>query len=102
MDSDTTLIGGVTAGDAMTLMCQSQRENQRPMNPMVAPKRQTTVGCGNVRTMAEATRAGQVAKEMLDYGIEVLGISEARWKGMGSVTLQTGKTEVYSGDPVVR
>ena len=37
--------------------------------------------------MAEATRAGQEAKEMVDYGIEVLGIREARWKGMGLVTL---------------
>ena len=83
VDNDTTLAGGITAGAAMTLLGQSQREAQRPMGPMVAPKRQTTIGCWNVRTMAEATRAGQVAKEMLDYGIEVLGISEARWKGTG-------------------
>ena len=60
-----------------------------------------TIGCWNVRTMAEATWAGQVAKEMLDYGIEVPGISEARWKGMGSVTLQSGETVVYSGDDEV-
>ena len=97
MNNDTTL-----AGAAMTLIGQSQREAQRPMGPMVAPKRQTTIGCWNVRTMAEGTRAGQLAKEMLDYEIEVLGISEARWKGMASVTLQSGKTVVYSGDHVVR
>ena len=98
MNNDTTLAGSVTAGAAMTLLGQSQWEVQRPMGPMVAPKRRTTIGCWNVRTMAEATRAGQVAKEMLDYGIEVLEISEARWKGMGSVTLQSGETVVYSGD----
>jgi len=51
--------------------------------------------------MAEATRAGQVAKEMSDYGIEVLGITGARWKGMVSVTLQSGETVVYSGDDEV-
>ena len=51
--------------------------------------------------MAEATRAGQVANEMLDYRIEVLGIGEARWKGMGSATLQSGETVVYSGDDEV-
>jgi len=50
---------------------------------MVATKRQAIISCWDVRTMAEATRAGQVAKEMLNYGVEELGISEARWKGMG-------------------
>ncbi|KAL9969651.1 hypothetical protein ACROYT_G021888 [Oculina patagonica] len=70
VDNDTTLARGVTAGAAMTLLGQSQREAQRPMSPMVARKRQTTIGCWNVRTMAETTRTGQVAKEMLDYGIE--------------------------------
>jgi len=83
VDNDTTLAGGVTAGAAMTLLGQSQREAQRPMGPMVAPKRRTTIGCWNVRTMAEATRAGQVAKEMLDYGIEVLGISEGGQRQLG-------------------
>jgi len=71
------------------------------MVPMVAPKRQTIIGCWNVRTTAEATHAGQVAKEMLDYGIEVLGINEARWKGMASATLQSSETVVYSGDDEV-
>ena len=78
MDNDTTLAGGVTAEAAMTLIRQSQQQPQRPMGPIVAPNRQTTIGCWNVRTMAEATRAGQVAKEMLDCGIEVPGISEAK------------------------
>ena len=38
--------------------------------------------------MAEATRTAQVTKEMAEYGIEVVGISETRWKGMASTTLQ--------------
>ena len=53
----------------------------------MAPKNCTTIGCWNVRTMVEATRTAQVAKEMAEYGIEVPGISETRWKGMGSITL---------------
>lgn len=44
------------------------------MGPMVATKRQTVISCWNVKTMGEATRAGQVAKEMLNYGVEELGI----------------------------
>ena len=52
--------------------------------------------------MAEATRTAQVAKEMAGYGIEVLGISESRWKGMGSTTLQGGERVVYVGDDEVQ
>ena len=47
VDHDTTLAGGVTAGAAMMLLGQSQREAQRPMGPMVAPKRRTTISCWN-------------------------------------------------------
>ena len=45
--------------------------------------------------MAEAIRTAQVAQEMAEYGIEVLGISETRWKEMGSVTMQSAETVVY-------
>ena len=45
--------------------------------------------------MAEATRTAQVFKEMAAYGIEILGLSETRWRGMGSVTLGSGEKVVY-------
>ena len=73
----------------MTLLGQSQQEVQRPIGPIVTPKRQTIIGRWNERTMLETTRAGLLAKVMKEYGIEVLGISETRWKGTGSVTLCT-------------
>ena len=47
-------------------------------------------------------KTAKAAKEMKDYGIEVLGKSESSWKGMGSVTLQCGKTVVYVGDDKVQ
>ena len=37
----------------------------------------------------------QVANEMKEYKIKVLGISETRWKGAASVTLQSGEKVVY-------
>ena len=86
----------------MTLLGQSQRKVQRPIGPIVTPKQQTIIICWNVRTMAETTRTGQLAKVMKEYGIEVLGISEARWKGMGSVTLQSGEKVVYVGNDEVQ
>ena len=85
----------------MALLGQIQLEAQRPIGPIVAPKQKTIIGCWNVRTMAETTLAGQVAKEMKGYGIEVLGISETRWKGTGSVTLQSGEKMVYVGNDEV-
>ena len=48
------------------------------------------------------TEAGQLAKAMKEYGIEVLGISETRWKGTGSVTLQSGEKVVYIGNDEVQ
>ena len=52
--------------------------------------------------MAEMTQAGQLAKAMKEYGIKVLGISETRWKGTGSVTLQSGEKVVYVGNDEVQ
>ena len=52
--------------------------------------------------MAETTRAGQVAKEMKEYGIEELGISETRWEVTGSVTLLSGEKVVYVGNDEVQ
>ena len=37
----------------------------------------------------------QVANEMKEYKIKVLGMSETRWKGAESVTLQSGEKVVY-------
>ena len=86
----------------MTLLGQSQREVQRPIGPIVTPKRQMIISCWNVRTMVETTQAGQSAKVMKEYGIEGLEISEARWKGTGSVTLQSGEKVVYIGNDEVQ
>ena len=60
VDNETALTGGVAAGAAMTLLGQSQPETQKSIGPIVAPKRQTIIGCWNVRTMAEKTRLQHV------------------------------------------
>ena len=36
-----------------------------------------------------------------EYGIEVIGVSKSRWKGAGSLKLQSGETVVYVGDDEV-
>ena len=47
-------------------------------------------------------KTAQEATGIKDYGIDVLGRSGSRWKGMGSVTLQSGETVVYVGDDKVQ
>lgn len=57
----------------ITLLGRSLREVQMLIGPIEAPKQRTTIGCWNVRTMAEIARTAQVV-EMTEYGIEVQGI----------------------------
>ena len=90
INNERTLTGDVTAGAVVMLIVQSWREAQRPIDPIVAPKHQTIISCWNMRTSAEATQAWQVAKGMKEFETEVPGISETRWKDIGSVTLRSG------------
>jgi hypothetical protein len=47
--------------------------------------------------MFEASRTAQIAKEMKQYNISILGISEARWTGSGKMNCSSGETIIYSG-----
>ena len=49
----------------------------------------------NARTMFEAGKAVQVAAEMRNYNLTVLGISEIRWTGSGQQRLATGEVLKY-------
>ena len=64
--NDTTQNEGVAAEALMTLLSQSLQEALRPIGPMIAPKKQITIGFLNVRTLAGATRTAEVAKRWQD------------------------------------
>ena len=55
------------------------------------------MGTWNARTLREAGRCAQAAKEMDRYQLSILGMSEVRWNTFGEVKLQTGETLLYSG-----
>lgn len=55
------------------------------------------VGCWNIKTMYEASRANQIANEMKRYKIKILGLSEVRWLGSGETRLANGTHILYSG-----
>lgn len=59
----------------------------------------TRFGTWNVRTMLEATKLAQIAREFRSYKLELLGLSETRWKQSGERRLSTGETLFYSGKP---
>ena len=42
-------------------------------------------------------KSAQIAKEMREYSIDILGISECRWIEYGKLKLSTGETVIYSG-----
>jgi len=55
----------------------------------------------NVRTMYEARKTAQEAREMKRYNIQLLGLGENRWLQSGQMRLATGETLLYSGHTVV-
>lgn len=54
-------------------------------------------GAWNVRTMYEGGRSAVIAKEMRNYNLEILGLSETRWNEAGKIRLNTNETIIYSG-----
>lgn len=62
-------------------------------------RKRTRFGTWNVRTMLEATKLAQIAREFRSYKLELLGLSETRWKGSGEKRLSNGETLLYSGKP---
>ena len=47
--------------------------------------------------MFECGKAVQVAKEMKQNRVDILGVSEIRWTGNGKLVLADGTTVIYSG-----
>lgn len=48
--------------------------------------------------MYEPGKCANVAREMKNYQLEILGISETRWTDAGKTILTTGETIIYSGN----
>ena len=81
----------------MTLLCKSRKEDQKPTASIVNPNK-TRIGNWNVRTMFETEKAGQVAREMKRYKLDILGISKCKWRGSRKSKLNTGEIIIfYSG-----
>ena len=65
--------------------------------PFLTSRTLTRVATWNIRTMYEAGRTIQVTREMKNYKIGVLGLSETRWIQTGQLRLSSGEQLLYSG-----
>ena len=79
-----------------TLHGESRKDATSPM-PFLSTKEISKVGTWNVRTMYEASKTAQIAREKRAYNISVLGLCETRWTKSGQTMLNTGDTVLFSG-----
>ena len=79
-----------------TLCGEGRKEATSPM-PFLSTKEISKVGTWNVRTMYEASKTAQIAREKRAYNISILGICETRWTKSGQPKLNTGDRVLYSG-----
>ena len=68
----------------MTPCSESLTEAARP-TPLLTPRKQTRIATWNVRTMFETGKTRQIAREMKNYKIGILGLSETRWLQTGQI-----------------
>ena len=87
---------GPASAGIMTSGSESRKEASG-LRTLISTKTTIKIGAWNVRTMYQAGKSAQVAAEMRNYGIALLGLSETRWLQAGEVRLQTGEIILYSG-----
>ena len=81
----------------MTSTDESRKEVCRPTDPLLKPRHMIQIGNWNVRTMYATGKTEQIARELRNNKLKIMGISEARWTGSGKMTTRTGETVIYSG-----
>ena len=57
----------------------------------------TRNGFWNIRMLREYGKLKQVEKEMTNYKLDVMGLSEIRWKESGEIITQNGNSLIFSG-----
>ena len=75
---------------------QTRKEAARP-TPLLTPRTTTKIATWNIRTMYESGKTVQVAQEMRNYNIALLGLCETRWLQAGQMRLSSGEMVLFSG-----
>ena len=64
----------------MTSEGERHCEARRPIESLLRPKDLVNIGNWNVRTMYAIGKSAQIAKEMQNFNLDILRISECRWR----------------------
>ena len=81
----------------MTEEGESREVARLPMKGRILDAKSITrVGTWNVRAMYQCGTMAQLLRELTNYHLSILGISEMRWTGSGKINSE-GKTLLYSG-----
>ena len=79
------------------MQCNESRKEAARLTPLLTPRTLARLATWNIRTMYETGKTIQVAREMKNYKIGVLGLSETRWLQSGQLRLSSGEQLLYSG-----
>jgi hypothetical protein len=60
-------------------------------------KWKTRIGFWNIGTLREYGKLKQVEKEMTNYKLDIMGLSERRWKDNGEIKTQNENSLIFSG-----
>ncbi|KAI0224962.1 hypothetical protein LSAT2_024073 [Lamellibrachia satsuma] len=74
------------------------RQEAQGRKSLLQLKSKIRIGCWNVRTLYQAGKLAQLAKEMRRYKLSIIGVCESRWNTFGKVTTSSGETYLYSGN----
>ena len=79
------------------MQCSESRKEASRLTPLLTPRAFALLATWNIRTMYETGKTIQVAREMKNYKIEVLGLSVTRWIQSGQLRLSSGEQLLYPG-----
>ena len=65
------------------------RKEASALKNLLSARKIINIGTWNVRTMYETGKAAQIAAEMRNYKLSVLGLAETRWTKSGQQKLAT-------------
>ena len=86
------------AGCPGRVRMDESRQEAQGRKSLLQLKSKVRIGCWNVRTLYQAGKLAQLAKEMRRYKLSIIGVCESRWNTFGKVTTSSGETYLYSGN----
>ena len=80
----------------MTPCGESRESSEATGSSTLLSSRNITIGSWNVRTLYQTGKTAQVAAEMRNYNLALLGVSETRWTQTGQRRMLSGEMLLFS------